>query len=100
MNRQAEDCPVRFSQGDMPYTTADITRISWTRHRPRHRVHSSCRHSSIAGAAPLQELFEQPVALVLRQGSGRDITGRQELLELVAPRVHRLVTRLLEPFVG
>src|SRR6267378_3698171 len=59
-----------------------------------------CQAWSIAGAAPLQELFEQPVALVLRQASGRDIARRQELFELVAPSMAVLIARLLEPFVG
>src|SRR5712691_8863327 len=75
--------------------------------RTRHPFWSSgtasaaaCQAWSIAGAAPLQELFEQPVALVLRQASGRDIARRQELFELVAPSMGGLVTRLLEPFVG
>src|SRR4051812_14915866 len=59
----------------------------------------ACQAWSIAGAAPLQELFEQPVALVLRQASGRDIARRQELFELVAPSMGALIARLLEPLL-
>src|SRR5262245_24089463 len=100
MNRQAEDCPLGFRKG-----TGGYALHTDRRHKSKQdaappaapRPPESGQLNSIAGAAPLQELFEQLVALVLRQGSGGYVAGRQELLELVAPGMDVLVARLLEP---
>src|SRR5258708_21765165 len=56
-----------------------------------------------AGSAPPDEVFEQLVALAFRdraRSSGRDLSLRQELFELIAPGAERLLAMVLEPIVG